>query len=49
MAITSTEEAQLNPIDRKAPPRTVPPAATLDEKVKTSIAEPIGKYLKLKL
>jgi hypothetical protein len=42
MAITSSEEAQLNPADRKAPSRTAPLAATLDEKAKASIAEPIA-------
>uniref|UniRef100_A0AC34QJ39 C2 NT-type domain-containing protein n=1 Tax=Panagrolaimus sp. JU765 TaxID=591449 RepID=A0AC34QJ39_9BILA len=31
MALTSTEEAELNPIDRKAPSRTTPPATNLDE------------------
>uniref|UniRef100_A0AC34GXP5 C2 NT-type domain-containing protein n=1 Tax=Panagrolaimus sp. ES5 TaxID=591445 RepID=A0AC34GXP5_9BILA len=40
MAITSSEEAQLNPADRKAPSRTT--AATIDEKAKALIAEPIA-------
>jgi hypothetical protein len=42
MAITSSEEAQLNPADRKAPSRTAPLAATLDEKAKTSVPELIA-------
>uniref|UniRef100_A0A914Z4L8 C2 NT-type domain-containing protein n=1 Tax=Panagrolaimus superbus TaxID=310955 RepID=A0A914Z4L8_9BILA len=40
MAITSSEEAQLNPADRKAPSRTT--TATADEKAKALIAEPIA-------
>jgi hypothetical protein len=41
MAITSLEEAQLNPADRKAPSRTTT-ASTLDEKDKALVAEPIA-------
>lgn len=42
MAVTSTEEAQLNPVDRKAPSRTAPPAANLDESVKVITTEPMA-------
>lgn len=40
MAITSSEEAQLNPVDRKAPSRNT--VAVSDEKAKALIAEPVG-------